>query len=230
MNNNRKVARRPKRQLRLPPGCVTITTRGVDTFGGFPVSSRVSLRYVESIGINPAAGALGKYIFRANSCYDPNSSGTGHQPLGYDQWADVYNHYCVLGSRIKCTFISTETSVSCPLALGVVLDDDGTIAATAGTIIEQGKSKYALINSRDLAFDNGISLTNTYDARSYFGVTDPLDNSDLSALVSTSPARTACFTVWVGDFAEAADLGAIRILVEMVFDVVFFKPTNLVES
>jgi hypothetical protein len=230
-NFSRKLGvRKSSKKSRSPSGCVTVVPFGRETFGGFPYTARTTLKYIESIGINPAAGALGKYIFRANSVYDPNSSGTGHQPLGYDQWSTVYNNYIVMRSTIKCTFISTETSVSCPLACGVVLDDDGTVASSAGTIIEQGKSKFAVINSRDLAFRNGLVLTNTYDPRSYFGLVNPIDNTDSSAVVSTNPARTATFVVWVGDLAEAADLGAIRILVEMLFDTVFFKPTNLVEA
>ncbi len=227
---SRKTSARKASKARSPPGCVTVVAVGKQTFGGFPRVARTTLKYVEQIGINPAAGALGKYNFRANSVYDPNSSGTGHQPLGYDQWAAVYNHYCVMHCTIKCTFISTETTVSCPLACGVVLDDDGTVANTAGTIIEQGKSLFKVINSRDLAYDNGLILTNTYEPREYFGVTNPVDNADMSAVVTSNPARGAYFVVWVGDLAESADLGAVRILVELVYDTIFFKPTNLNEN
>jgi hypothetical protein len=187
------------------------------------------LRYVESLGINPSAGALGKYIFRANSVYDPNSSGTGHQPLGFDVWATVYNHYVVLGSTIKCTFLSSETTVSCPLAVGVMLDDDGSIPNAARTIMEQGRSAYTLINSRDLAAGNGVKLANKYDAQEFFA-TNPLDNADMSAVVTTNPARTAAFTVWCGDFAESADPGSISVLVDISYDVVFFKPKDQVEN
>lgn len=33
--------------------------------------------------------------FRLNSLYDPNFTGTGHQPLGFDQYAALYNYYRV---------------------------------------------------------------------------------------------------------------------------------------
>lgn len=43
------------------------------------------------------AGGNSKFqIFRANSIFDPDYSGGGHQPLFRDMWASMYDHYCVL--------------------------------------------------------------------------------------------------------------------------------------
>lgn len=35
-------------------------------------------------------------IFRSNSLWDPDQTGTGHQPHGRDLWASMYNYYTVL--------------------------------------------------------------------------------------------------------------------------------------
>lgn len=59
-------------------------------------------RYSEEISINPAAASVTAYVFRANSLYDPNYSGTGHQPAPYDQMKLFYKKFKVIGSKITC--------------------------------------------------------------------------------------------------------------------------------
>lgn len=36
-----------------------------------------------------------QYVFRLNSLYDPDLTGTGHQPYGFDQYAALFNRYKV---------------------------------------------------------------------------------------------------------------------------------------
>jgi len=38
--------------------------------------------------------------FRGNSLFDPDYTGAGHQPRGFDQWAQLYKRYTVTGSSI----------------------------------------------------------------------------------------------------------------------------------
>jgi len=39
------------------------------------------------------------YAFRASSCFDPDFTGAGHQPRGFDQWKLLYNMYIVNVSK-----------------------------------------------------------------------------------------------------------------------------------
>lgn len=62
---------------------------------------RVPLRYVEQTTFNGVAGVQAYVTIMANSCFDPNSSGAGHQPYRYDQYATLYGRYRVLGATLK---------------------------------------------------------------------------------------------------------------------------------
>jgi len=42
------------------------------------------------VGLNPAIGAAAGYVFNLNSLHDPNTSGVGHQPTGFDQLIAIY--------------------------------------------------------------------------------------------------------------------------------------------
>ena len=52
-------------------------------------------------------------MFRGNSCFDPDYTGTGHQPRYFDQYAAVYQKYKVTASSCKVEMInfSADSSV-----------------------------------------------------------------------------------------------------------------------
>lgn len=57
------------------------------------LQQKAVLRYHEDFALNPGPGGVpGFYAFRANSIYDPDASGVGHQPRGYDQLAALYKY------------------------------------------------------------------------------------------------------------------------------------------
>ena len=71
----------------------------------FPKTQVSKLRYVEEVYIDAssptvATNGIAYNTFRANGCHDPNMTGVGHQPRGWDQHKDLYNEYVVLGSKI----------------------------------------------------------------------------------------------------------------------------------
>lgn len=80
---------------------------------------KVKLEYVETIILSSdSSGALqgytgSEYVWNLNSLYDPNQTGTGHQPYGFDQLKLLYQLYTVYGAHIDIT-------VSNPSADGAV--------------------------------------------------------------------------------------------------------------
>lgn len=64
------------------------------TRGPIPKRTVIKLKYFEGITF-ANGGTTFDYQFRLNSIYDPNYTGTGHQPYGYDQYNTFYNRYRV---------------------------------------------------------------------------------------------------------------------------------------
>jgi len=67
------------------------------------------LKYSETISLTIAA-ALGQadYLFRLNSIFDPNKTGTGHQPYGTLQLSTLYNRYRVFKTYWRITIPATN--------------------------------------------------------------------------------------------------------------------------
>jgi len=63
------------------------------------------VRYCDNFNLAcTAAGSIGKQYMRLNSLYDPDQTGTGHQTYWNTQFAQIYNRYVVLGSKMTVTF------------------------------------------------------------------------------------------------------------------------------
>ncbi|WP_218254000.1 hypothetical protein, partial [Candidatus Magnetobacterium casense] len=93
----RKLIRR-KRFARRPKRTTVNVNRALA-----PIAQRyiTKMKYSDVI----SGGALfGDVHMNLNSLFDPNRSGIGHQPYGFDQLATLYNRYRVIscGYRITC--------------------------------------------------------------------------------------------------------------------------------
>lgn len=109
---------------------------------GLGTRKLVKMIYFEK-GINlttPAVGGATDYIFRLNSVFDPNSTGTGHQPLLHDQMAQVFERYCVIGCGYKVTFSNSSTSNR--NVVGVYISDRVDTSSDFTLLIEQGSAQY----------------------------------------------------------------------------------------
>lgn len=68
---------------------------GTKALTGFPERMTVTLPYVLAGRVNPGVVAYSDQVFSLNSVFDPDTTGVGHQPRGFDQWSAVYGSYRV---------------------------------------------------------------------------------------------------------------------------------------
>lgn len=69
------------------------------------------MRYVEQFSLNPDNTGTPSYqVFKCDSLYDPNTTGVGHQPMGFDNLMGMYKKYQVLGSKIRMSPIPGDGS------------------------------------------------------------------------------------------------------------------------
>lgn len=74
---------------------------------GAPDRQMCKLRYSQAITLAGSTGAAGVQVMRGNSLFDPDKTGTGTQPLYFDQWSAMYNNYVCYASQIKVTIVPT---------------------------------------------------------------------------------------------------------------------------
>lgn len=168
-----------------------------------PTRKLVRVRYQELIAINPAvAGVIGNYQFIANGIHDPNLTGGGHQPMGHDEWAQFYNHYTVLGSKITVTGMSDSAGEA--VLYGVYISDDATVPTSLNELIENGKTGYRYTGS---VWKTQNMISRKFSSKKFFNIKDPKDNNNLRATFGTNPSEQAVFTVWCRSVDSTTDPG-----------------------
>jgi len=96
----------------------------------------VKLPYFNAAVLTAANGVPLDAQYRLNSIYDPDRTGVGHQPLGYDNWNSFYNRYRVfkVGYNIQITNV-TAVAAAC---IGGLTATNGVLGqATDASAFEQ---------------------------------------------------------------------------------------------
>lgn len=160
-----------------------------------PPNQTVSLRYVENINLAPgAAGVPAQYVWRCNGAYDPNYTGVGHQPMFWDTYASMYNHYIVTGAKIVAHTWCEQTASSVGSVVGIKIDDDATVSQNVMTIMELKDPIFhnKFMNTNASSTTAYAVVSHTYEPKSFFGIKDVQDNRDhIGALTNTTPSEQA---------------------------------------
>lgn len=132
-----------------------------------PVSKYAITNYNEQspTGLSTGpAGTAGGYIYACNGGFDPNISGDGHQPMGFDTAMTFYEHYTVTDAKFSIRFFNKNQS---PIAIGAYLSPDPTILTSAIQINENGMIKQKWIAN---VGGGGVTTINfTVNMNKYFG-------------------------------------------------------------
>jgi hypothetical protein len=163
--------------------------------------------------------------FRLNSAYDPDLTATGHQPLGFDQWASFYNHYVV--DRVTWEMMVAPYSGTIPVLgeVGVHISDDSSISNYPEVLAEQG----AQIQMRTYYANEPAYFTGDMDLKKFFNRTGDIANDgSLRAAFGANPTEIAVLSV----FAQNAGGETCTYLVYLQINmhVKFFEPTDLPPS
>jgi hypothetical protein len=97
-----------------------------------PDRAKVDLIYEQRVSTISTFGTPQHYVFRGNGVYDPDQTGTGGQPTGYDQWSALYDKVVVMDSEIDISFFSLDddTSENETTELGLLPTPESTFAVT----------------------------------------------------------------------------------------------------
>lgn len=230
--------RRTRRRTRTPSTLVTRAQGFMPKLSvprkifGFPDSLVTKLKYSDLITLTSTSNSLARYVFQPNNAYDPDYSGTGHQPMMFDQFAAVYARYVVLGAKVTASFSPISNTISTaqpsgPLIVGLFEDYDTSLVATnVSWLMESNNSTTAFLNNAQ-GGNNVKTLSCTYSPQQSLGVS-PEDDT-ISALVTASPARGYFTNVFMTETGLATP-SSCNVKVDIEFTIRFFNQKDIAQS
>ncbi len=170
------------------------------------------------------AGVGTSYVYRLNSLFDPNETGVGTQPVGYDQWSNFFNRSVVFKADVDVTFVNSGTT-SATFGITPLIGSAG-FPTTAAAWPAQYGSKYQMLATTGR---NVYRVRQTYDIARITGVSlarimSEQDYSEEPAGPAVAGDKAAHLYIWIRGFTAVA---VASIQVKIVFTAKFFQPKNL---
>lgn len=196
-----------------------------------PKTFRAKLVYCQELSLNPSAGTIATNVFSASSLYDPDNTGTGHQPYGFDQicsTSGLYDQFIVEKAVIEVTTSSSQTSS--PGFFAIQLSDTNSVTVTEPAQIgEQPLTTFKIVPA--LSAVNPLKLSCTYDAARFYGVNKStlLARTDLMGSFAGNPSENAFFQVHFSGL-NSVDMNAQAFFVKITYHAVFQEPRKLAMS
>lgn len=197
-----------------------------------PIPNRFAakLRYAQSGAINPDIGGIpGIQLFNASSCYDPDTTGVGHQPRGFDQWMTMFDHFTVIGSKITVTYSLVAQSADRTVMTGVNLKDFTTTPTDKNDYMEGRNVRSCLLSGGATGDARKCSLTMTYSPKKFLSISKPMSDASIKGGAGGNPSENAYFHCWAAP-TGSADIESIAYQVVIDYLVVFTEPKQPSQS
>lgn len=218
----RRVGRRYKRGGRRAGKAMVSRTS--------PFTSKfyTKVRYVTTKTLNATLVTANNTLFVCNGLFDPDYTGTGHQPLGFDQIMGIYTNYYVYKSTCTVDYISGDNTVTnCGQIAGLTVSDNTAPVTTLDTVAEQPYTTYKSMStgygSRAVVRCNRTWRWKQFNAGQY-------NNEDNQGTNSTNPTAAQYFNIWVQTPGGNLDPNAVQCLVTLTYYVCFTEPRSLSQS
>lgn len=191
-----------------------------------PPQTTKMLRYAENITLTTTSGVVNTYVYAANDAYDPNITGTGHQPMGFDQMMQLYNHFHIVKARIKVTF--RNTSFGTP-SVAIRVDASPTPLTAIERILEVGGLVTSVLEAA-AGFGSDKTLDMSVDVARLQGVSRRIMLADpaLGGSATASPTELTYFHLVTWDAAAATANLQLCVILEQL--VTFSEPRDNVQS
>lgn len=191
-----------------------------------PIAARTlaRLKYSTTVNLTISAGDVPAYYFmNLNSLFDPDRSGTGHQPYGFDFYSNLYNRYRVykvhwavefpsFPSAFYSAMVTPQNHAFTPSSFDAGSEQPRTITK----VVSGGGKSQVIKGTSYLPAIHGTTPAQ-YKA-----------NEDTSASFVSSPNEIIALRLGVNNPTSSTAVNAISI--RMIFFAELFDPINLSQS
>lgn len=168
-----------------------------------------------------ASSSSGTLLIAGNSCFDPDKTGVGHQPLGFDQFVGFYNRYRVHKSSITVELINT--TLSCHIVCTPT-----TTSIYPATVTDALESPYTMSMPISSSVFKMVK-TRAISTKKIWGMQSITQDDLYQALYSADPARLWLWKIQSESFDGATSM-SLRVNIKVAYEVEFFERAVITQS
>ncbi len=189
------------------------------------------LYYDSRFELTGAGGILQVHYFRANDVFDPDATGVGHQPVGFDQAMLFWEQFAVFSSKITVNFRSNTAD---GIRVGVFLSPDQTNPSIQ-ELMENGYVTSDVVvgtNSIGLGYHTFKRVDMTCSNVKYFQMRSKEEyfaNPNFIGTAASSPTELVYFGVFAFNHVTTSTTDVLYD-VELSYDVRFQEPRKVLPS
>jgi len=217
----RVVRRKFKRSANRYTVSVRNTSRSI-----IPARYITKLVYSEVFDVVLGTATPWVYAYAINGMNDPNQTGGGHQPMGFDQFATLYNNYYVSGMMIKLEG-GCYAAGTWQLSLGGL--NNGVAAPTANdelnesrffiTKVVTNQGRWSMKKYYSLPAVLGLPKDVPAKDENYWGLTTGTTNPNFGAQAHIQMANL-----------DLSEQNIFQVTVTIVYYCTFFNPNEIGQS
>lgn len=181
---------------------------------------KVEFVYGDSVILNAGSGTGIQYLFSCNSCYDPDRTGTGTQPRGFDELMALFDHGTVISARLDAGIYNTNAGAQL-FSIGV--RDTVVTTPTFKEMLEQPQIVWTHVPGTEGG--GCANLTMTVNPNKFLGRSKPLSEDSLRFSASSNPSEECFFVLSTGDIS-GGDPGAVYVNVRIVYTCILTEPKH----
>lgn len=189
-------------------------------------SVRVRLKYFEAISLSTVTSTTAQ-AWRLSSVFDPNLTGTGRQPNGFDEWSAFYARYRVWGGRWKLEVAGRDPNYNI-LVAAVERANDSLVDTNIYDIVQEPRAQFGIAGTKG---SPTLVLSSSWSNPDILGVSkQEFMDQDYAAIISTNPSIQTylCVRMSTSDSETLSADNTVYFTLE--YDVEFFERINLDSS
>jgi len=199
--------------------------RSVSNLTTGPLAKKLRCKLMYGAALSMGASSANSNVtknFRANSLNDPDATGVGHQPRGYDQLKGLYEHSEVVGATITARFVNKHSSNSPVVA--VFIADSVSYPNDGFSLYEDGTVRCKRLSPRDGGQSSSV-VKHSVNVSKFTGT--PKGTDSLKCDADVDPADEVFFVVAAHDGLHGTSDGQVEVVIQIVYDVEFTQPRRI---
>lgn len=191
---------------------------------GKPISDRfyTKLKYAETITFSLSLGALTNWQVRSGM-QDPDVTATGHQPMGYDQLATMYQRYQVFGIKYHFRFLNDSNQ---NVAIWVSNSNNNTFASDYRLLMERPNVQHTVC-AGPVGYPFAL-IKGYHNCAKMHGLNkkDFNDDDETKAVFGNDPVKQSFINIQMRTYDTTAT-ATVRVEMTLLFYCVAYDPIEL---